>query len=94
MEGGDGDGKKKNPCSSGLEFGGRWKVFGHITASKEGNPDIPLLPGQKAVLLIPKREFLPSPEFQGAGQGKAAVRIRAALSKETLRHASAHLLGK
>lgn len=58
------------------------KVFGHITALKEGNPDIPLLPVQKAVLLIPKREFLAPPEFQDAGQCKAAVRIRAALSKE------------
>ena len=55
---------------------------------------MPLLPGQKAVLLVPKREVLAPPEFEGAGQGKAAVRIRAALSKETLRHASAHLLGK
>lgn len=32
-------------------------MFGHVTASKEGNPDIPLLPGQKAVLLIPNRVF-------------------------------------
>lgn len=53
-----------------------------------------LLLGQKAVLLIPQREFLAPPEFQGTGQGKAAVKIRAALSKETLHHASAHLLGK
>lgn len=86
--------KGKSQCSSDLEFGGRGKVFGHVTASREGNLDILLLPGQKAVLLIPQREFLAPPEFQGTGQGKAAVKIRAALSKETLCHASAHLLGK
>lgn len=35
--------KGKSQCSSDLEFGGRGKVFGHVTASREGNPD-PLAP--------------------------------------------------